>query len=47
MSQGTCPATWTVREVLAWTADHLAAHGSGTGRLDADLLLAHALGVER
>lgn len=39
--------TWTVREVLQWTAGHLAGHGSETGRLDAELLLARVLGVER
>ena len=39
--------TWTVREVLQWTAGHLAEHGSETGRLDAELLLARVLGVDR
>ncbi|MFP4614397.1 MAG: peptide chain release factor N(5)-glutamine methyltransferase [Thiohalorhabdus sp.] len=38
---------WTVRAVLEWTAGHLNEAGSDTGRLDAELLLAHALGVER
>ncbi|MFA9459373.1 peptide chain release factor N(5)-glutamine methyltransferase [Thiohalorhabdus methylotrophus] len=38
---------WTVRAVLEWTAGHLAETGSESGRLDAELLLCHALGVER
>ncbi|MEF8794224.1 peptide chain release factor N(5)-glutamine methyltransferase [Thiohalorhabdus sp.] len=36
--------SWTVRDVLDWTADHLSRAGSDTGRLDAELLLCHALG---
>lgn len=39
--------TWTVRQVLQWTASHLSESGSDTGRLDAELLLALALGLER
>ena len=37
----------TVGEVLRRSTEHLAAKGSETPRLDAELLLAHALGVER
>jgi release factor glutamine methyltransferase len=37
----------TVREVLRRANDHLAAKGSETPRLDAELLLAHALGRRR
>ncbi|HKJ88634.1 MAG TPA: peptide chain release factor N(5)-glutamine methyltransferase, partial [Gammaproteobacteria bacterium] len=40
-------SAWTVRGVLEWTSGHLAESGSDSGRLDAELLLAHALGVER
>ena len=40
-------AAWTVRDVLAWTTDHLTQSGSDTGRLDAEVLLTHALGLER
>lgn len=36
--------SWTVRDVLEWTTDHLTQAGSDTGRLDAELLLCHALG---
>jgi release factor glutamine methyltransferase len=37
----------TIGEVLRRSADYLAERGSPSPRLDADLLLAHALGVER
>ena len=37
----------TVGEVLRRSADHLGAKGSDTPRLDAELLVAHALGVAR
>ena len=40
-------AVLTVGEVLRRSTEHLAAKGSETPRLDAELLLAHALGVER
>lgn len=39
--------SWTIRDVLAWTAGHLAERGSDTARLDAEVLLAHALGSDR
>lgn len=39
--------TWTVLELLRWTTEHFAAKGVETARLDAELLLACALGVER
>jgi len=35
--------TWTVRDVLAWTRDFLAEHGSETARLDAEVLVAHVV----
>ena len=44
------PATsrvWTVLDLLRWTQQHFAARGIETARLDAECLLAHALGVER
>lgn len=37
----------TVVEVLKLSTDHLQKHGSDAPRLDAELLLAHALGVRR
>jgi len=37
----------TIVEVLKLSADYLAKHGSDSGRLDAEVLLAHALGLRR
>ena len=39
--------TWTVLELLQWTTEHLAGQGIDTARLDAELLLAHALATDR
>ena len=39
--------SWTVRRVLDWTRSDFAAHGIDTARLDAELLVADALHVER
>jgi release factor glutamine methyltransferase len=39
--------TWTVLELLRWTKDHFAARGIESPRLDAECLLAHALGTDR
>ncbi len=38
---------WTVLELLRWTTDHFAAQGIESARLDAECLLAHALGSSR
>ena len=38
---------WTVLSLLTWTTDHFAAKGIESARLDAECLLAHALGTER
>lgn len=38
---------WTIRRVLTWTTEHLKKHHSDSPRLDAELLLAHALGCQR
>ena len=38
---------WTIRRVLAWTAEDFAGRGIDTSRLDAELLVAHALGLGR
>ena len=38
---------WTVGRLLQWTADYLQAHRSESPRLDAEVLLAHALGCQR
>jgi release factor glutamine methyltransferase len=38
---------WTVLELLKWTADYFKQKGIDTARLDAEILLAHALGSDR
>ena len=38
---------WTVRRLLKWTADYFAQHGIDTPRLDAEILLAKAMGCDR
>ena len=38
---------WTIGSLLKWTADYFAQHGVDTPRLDADILLAKAMGCER
>lgn len=38
---------WTIRRVLDWTAKDLSERGIDTPRLDAEVLLAHALGTDR
>jgi len=43
----TAQKTWTILELLRWTADHFAAKGIDSARLDAECLLAHVLGVPR
>jgi release factor glutamine methyltransferase len=39
--------SWTVLELLRWTTDYFKRHGIDSARLDAELLLAHALETER
>jgi len=50
-SEGTPPRqrddVWTVLDLLRWTTAHFAARGVESARLDAECLLAHALGTER
>jgi release factor glutamine methyltransferase len=41
------PRTWTVLELLRWTQAHFASRGIESPRLDAECLLAHALGSDR
>jgi release factor glutamine methyltransferase len=41
------PQTWTILELLRWTTRHFADLGIETPRLDAECLLASALGVDR
>lgn len=39
--------TWTIREVLEWTTRDFASRGITSPRLDAELIVAEALGVDR
>lgn len=39
--------SWTVLELLTWTTDFFKRHQIDGARLDAEVLLAHALGIER
>ncbi len=39
--------TWTIGRLLQWTTEYLKKHGSDTPRLDAEILLAEAIGCER
>ena len=40
-------APWTVGRLLQWTADYLKTHGSESPRLDAEVLLAEAMGCKK
>ena len=46
MSSG-APRTWTVLDLLQWTTRHFEERGIESARLDAECLLAYALGCER
>ena len=41
------PKTWSLMEVLRWTAGHLAERSFDSPRLEAEMLLAHSLGLSR
>ena len=41
------PAPWTVGRLLQWTTDYLKGRGADSPRLDAEILLAQALGCQR
>jgi release factor glutamine methyltransferase len=41
------PDDWTIIKLLQWTTTHFKTHGIESPRMDAELLLAYALGVER
>jgi release factor glutamine methyltransferase len=41
------PDRWTVKAILEWTADYFRGKGMSSGRLDAEILLAHALELDR
>ena len=46
-SQSSRDKTWTVLELLKWTTDYFGRSGIDSARLDAEILLAHALETER
>ena len=39
--------TWTIGRLLRWTSDYFGKNGADSPRLDAEVLLAHALGCQR
>jgi release factor glutamine methyltransferase len=47
MSAGAGQRSWTVLELLRWTTSHFESKGIESARLDAECLLAHALGSNR
>jgi release factor glutamine methyltransferase len=46
-NESSANAPWTVGRLLQWTTDYLKGHGSESPRLDAEVLLAEALGRQR
>jgi release factor glutamine methyltransferase len=47
MSASAAARSWTILELLRWTQQHFASRGIESPRLDAECLLAHALGTDR
>ena len=41
------PEDWTIARVLTWASDDFKGRGIDSARLDAELLLAEALGLDR
>lgn len=41
------PGPWTIRRVVGWSARDFAQRGIASARLDAEVLVAHALGIDR
>ena len=39
--------TWTIKRLLEWTTEYFGRHDSDSPRLEAEILLAAALGCER
>jgi release factor glutamine methyltransferase len=44
---GQVPESWTIRRVVRWSTDDFSGRGIESARLDAELLVAHALGIDR
>lgn len=47
MSDASASEPWTIGRLLTWTTDYLKKQQSSSARLDAEVLLAHALGCQR
>lgn len=47
MTAADASSPWTVRRIVGWMAQDFAARGLPNPRLDADILVAHALGLDR
>src|SRR5690348_10227359 len=47
MSSAAAPKTWTIGSLVKWATDDFRARGIESPRLDAELLVAHALGIDR
>ena len=45
--RGSHERSWSILELLQWTEQHFRAQGIESAKLDAECLLAHALGTER
>jgi release factor glutamine methyltransferase len=45
--QAEVPKTWTIGSLVKWATDDFRARGIESPRLDAELLVAHALGIDR
>lgn len=41
------PSPWTLLDLVKWTADYFGKHQIDSARIDAEILLAHSLGVSR
>jgi release factor glutamine methyltransferase len=44
---GAAPKTWTIGSLVKWATDDFRARGIENPRLDAELIVAHALGIDR
>ncbi len=41
------PGAWTIAKIVDWSTNHLAKSGSGSARLDVELMLSEVLGISR
>lgn len=47
MTQAEAPKTWTIGSLVKWATDDFRARGIENPRLDAEVIVAHALGIDR